>query len=126
MAHDGQWSFTLSAPNQEDYVAYTISVYGIDRAGNRATQPTQGTFIVDNVAPVLTVTQLINTAPLTYSLPVLNIAATDGGGLAQALVFVEAPNTTFLPIVAYNYVNRPYATFLPVVTRNYAAGPALQ
>ena len=176
LAHDGQWSYMLSISNQEDYVAHTISVYGIDRAGNRTAQPTHATFIVDNVAPVMTVTQLIATAPLTHSLPVLNIAATDGSGVAQVLVLVDAPNTTyatlatrdgagwhfdldpsligtyrlwisaydnagnvassgayqvnvtgplpyttFLPIVAYNYVNRPYVVLLPVITRNYAA-----
>lgn len=176
LSPDGQWSYSLSTSNQEDYVAHTISVYGIDRAGNRTTQAAPYTYIVDNVAPVMTVTQLINRTPLTYSVPVLNIAATDGGGVAQMLVFVEAPNTTyttlamrdgdgwhfdlepsligtyrlwisaydnagnvassgayqvnvtgplpyttFLPIVAYNYMNRPYVVLLPVITRNYAA-----
>ena len=95
LAHDGQWSHMLSTPSQEDYVAHTLSVYGIDRAGNRATEAAQLTYIVDNVAPVVTVTQLVNSAPLTYSLPVLNIAATDGNGVAQVLVFVDAPNTAY-------------------------------
>jgi len=95
LARDGQWSYAVTLNDQQDFVAHTVSVYGVDAAGNRATNATAQTFVADNVAPVLTVTKLIETAVLTHSVPVLNIAATDGGSVNQVYVIVEAPNETY-------------------------------
>jgi hypothetical protein len=95
LARDGQWSYALPLTQYQDSVSHTAAIYGVDAAGNRATVGVQRNFSVDNVAPTLTVTQLIATAPLTHSLAVLRAVATDGGGVSQMYVVVEAPNETY-------------------------------
>ncbi len=95
LALNGQWSYAVTLNDQQDFVAHAVSVYGVDAAGNRATNATAQTFVADNVAPVLTVTQLIETAVLTHSVAALNIAASDGGSISQVFVLVTAPDGTY-------------------------------
>jgi len=88
------WSYTLSGDNQVDAVEHTVSLYGVDLAGNR-TQPLVARYILDNVAPVLTVTAITNTAFYSRSLSVLRGTATDGGAVASVYVLVESGETTY-------------------------------
>jgi subtilisin-like proprotein convertase family protein len=108
----GDWSYTLSGPDRADAVERTVSFYGIDLAGNRAEALT-ASYILDNVAPVLTVTGIVNTALYTTSLNVLTGTVTDGGAVASVSVLVErSDGVTYRDVAvlegdAWRYTLRP-------------------
>ncbi len=85
----GDWSYTLSGADQVDSVEREVSFYGVDLAGNRSAALT-ARYILDNVAPVLRVTGIVDTAPYTTSLTVLTGTVTDGGTSANVTVLVES------------------------------------
>jgi subtilisin-like proprotein convertase family protein len=89
----GTWSGRLALP-ELDGVAQTLTVYGLDEAGNRSTQPFSTTFRVDNVAPVLAVTEAISQAQLTPDLAPLDVLAgtvADGGQVRRLFAAIITP-----------------------------------
>ncbi len=107
----GDWAYTLSGPDRVDAVEHTVSFYGVDLAGNRAAALTAN-YILDNVAPVITVTGIVNTALYTTSLTVLTGTVTDGGAVASVHVLVENDGVVYrepaeLAGDAWRYTLRP-------------------
>ncbi|HQI84959.1 MAG TPA: tandem-95 repeat protein [Anaerolineae bacterium] len=107
----GGWSYTLTGPARADAVERAVTFYGVDLAGNRAEALT-ARYILDNVAPVITVTGIINTALYTTSLTVLTGTVTDGGAVASVHVLVESDGMTYqepseLAGGAWRYTLRP-------------------
>jgi subtilisin-like proprotein convertase family protein len=87
----GDWAYTLSGSDRMDAVERTVWLYGVDLAGNRA-EPLVASYILDNVAPVISVTTAANTAPYGARVTVLSGTATDGGELHALTVAVETPS----------------------------------
>ncbi len=83
----------------EDGVPHDLALIGQDDAGNLSTTPLTRTFIVDTVAPVITVTVPISTvftvavngadAPITGTI-------TDGGGVVSMTAMLLAPDGQFV------------------------------
>ena len=81
-ARNGNWFQNLKLPEM-DGVEQTVSVYGLDEAGNRTTEPLQRTFVLDNVAPQIDVTHVISEVRMTPDLAPLGVltgTVSDGGG----------------------------------------------
>lgn len=88
---DRLWQHTLAIP-PGDNVAHQVAVRAIDFSGNRFT--VTDTFNMDNVAPVITVTQhsaVVDPAATTQP-TVLAGQLTDGSGIAQLLLEIELPS----------------------------------
>ncbi|MGC9396748.1 MAG: proprotein convertase P-domain-containing protein, partial [Anaerolineae bacterium] len=107
----GDWSYTLSGPDRVDAIERTVSLYGVDFAGNRSAALT-ASYILDNVAPVLAVTGIVNTALYTTSLTVLTGTVTDGGAVASVSVLVQNVETLYrepaeLDGTTWRYTLRP-------------------
>ncbi|MDY7076379.1 MAG: LamG-like jellyroll fold domain-containing protein [Chloroflexota bacterium] len=96
----GDWSYALQAVGELDYRDQTLSLYGIDGAGNRSTVGMSRTYKVDNVPPVVTVTTWIRyVATITPTL-VLGGEVSDGGGSSDVYVIIEAPDETLTSTLA--------------------------
>jgi hypothetical protein len=65
----------------------------VDVAGNRS-EALAASYILDNVAPRLTVTGIVDTAPYTPSLTVLTGTVTDGGAVSVS-VLVESDGVVY-------------------------------
>ncbi|MBN1875199.1 MAG: proprotein convertase P-domain-containing protein [Anaerolineae bacterium] len=108
----GAWAYTLSAGDERvDAIERTVSLYGVDLAGNRAEALT-ARYILDNVAPVITVTNIANMAVYSPSLTVLTGAVTDGGAVASMAVLVESDEATYRDVAVldgttWHYTLRP-------------------
>jgi hypothetical protein len=96
----GDWSYALQALGELDYYDQSLSLYGIDGAGNRSTTPLSRTYKVDNVPPVVTVTTWIRYTPTVTPTLVLDGAVYDGSGSSDVYVLVEAPDETFTSTLA--------------------------
>jgi hypothetical protein len=90
----GSWHTSLNFGALDD-VDQTVFVYGTDAAGNRSLVPQALTFRIDNVTPVLNITQftpqltiLPNLAPQT----VLTGNVSDGGKVVRVLAYVRDPD----------------------------------
>jgi subtilisin-like proprotein convertase family protein len=99
-ARAGTWSYAFRPEEALDYKPQTLSVVGVDLAGNRTPDPLSLDVIVDNVAPTLTATHIITRTPFTPSLQVLAGELADGSltAGAEALrlsVVVEGPGGTY-------------------------------
>jgi len=108
----GNWAYTLFADGKLDSVVRTVSFYGVDLAGNRTTEPLVTSYTLDNVAPVITVTDVVNTALYSASLTVLTGTVTDGGGVSAMLVSVEGDQAVYQDIAeqegnTWRYVMHP-------------------
>jgi len=90
----GSWAYTLSGDARVDAVERAVALYGVDLAGNRAAAVT-ARYVLDNVAPVITTTDIVNTALYTASLTVLSGTVTDGGAVASVSVLVESGETVY-------------------------------
>ncbi|HHS98157.1 MAG TPA: hypothetical protein ENK08_09760, partial [Chloroflexi bacterium] len=94
-ATSGRWSYQVVNDEPMDYVTETISLYGVDALGNRTADPTTMNVIIDNVAPVITVTQVVSTSAYTPTVRVLEGAASDGGPTVYLRVDVQTPTGEF-------------------------------
>jgi len=114
VARPGDWSYTLSGADRVDSVEREVSFYGVDLAGNRSAALT-ARYVLDNVAPVLKVTHIVDTAPYTTSLTVLAGTVTDGGASANVTVLVEnAEGMTYQDVAVlegdiWRYILHPMA-----------------
>lgn len=89
----GTWSHRLPLP-QLDGIPQTVEIYGLDNAGNRTIQPWTAAFVVDNVAPALTVTEVISQVHLAPDLTpsmVLGGMVTDGGLVRRIFARIQTP-----------------------------------
>ncbi len=91
---EGSWQTSLQLDEMDDEYK-TVFVYGIDSAGNRSPVPQALTFRIDNVTPVITVTQVIpqlvmqpDLAPQT----VLTGSVSDGGNVTRMHAYVRDPD----------------------------------
>lgn len=98
----GDWSFTVRNTGDLDYVQQTVSIYGVDLAGNRTAEPLVVNVTVDNVPPVLTVTQWVSAAVFKPSVRVLSGLAHDGGQVAQIAVLVQTPERVYQELATWN------------------------
>ncbi len=94
-ATSGRWSYQVTNDEPLDYVTETISLYGTDAVGNRTADPTTMNVIIDNVAPVITVTQVVSTSVYTATVRVLAGVVSDGGPVSHLRVDVQTPTGEF-------------------------------
>jgi len=85
------WSYLTPDSGPLDYVARTVSVFAGDIVGNYTLEPLQLQLIVDNVAPVITVTQAITEVWQGSTVTVLDGTVTDGGPLVNVTVHLQDP-----------------------------------
>jgi hypothetical protein len=85
------WRYTLPSVGASDYAIYTYTLYATDNLGNRTLAPQTVSYAVDNVAPVITATQLINAAVIAQVMHVLTGTARDGGTVQSVIVSVLDP-----------------------------------
>ena len=81
----------MSIPDKEDYVQHTFSVYGEDVVGNRTEPPLEVSVIVDNVAPVITVTEAVTQVWWGSTETILSGTVSDGGQVSTAFVYIQDP-----------------------------------
>ncbi|MCJ7551391.1 MAG: LamG domain-containing protein [Anaerolineae bacterium] len=93
-ARMGRWTYwSRVGAAAQDYVSHTLSIYGVDLVGNRTSQPLVLNFAVDNVAPIITVTNQPADAALSFGTPMLlDGTVSDGGGIKAAWLSVVAPD----------------------------------
>ncbi len=94
----GTWVYDVPLPPEQDGVTHTLHVYASDLAGNRSL--TTLDLVVDNVGPVLTVTEALE-ASLWGAVPqqVLAGTTTDGGGeVISVTASVQTPNGDFYTV----------------------------
>jgi hypothetical protein len=87
----GRWSYRTPGGATLDHVTQIVTVYGEDVFGNRTIDPLSLNVVVDNVAPVVTVTHALASAPLTATIRALEGLATDGGEVGSIFVTVQSP-----------------------------------
>jgi subtilisin-like proprotein convertase family protein len=92
--HSGAWWVGLPFPDGVDGITQTLSLYGLDLVGNRSDPPLVLTFRLDDVPPVITVTEAL--ASLSYAsshepTPVLTGTVYDGGGVRWMYATVQDP-----------------------------------
>ncbi len=91
----GTWSATLEVPISVDYASQKLTLYGIDAAGNRSSQPLETTYWFDSVAPQVAVTSALSTVHLgDYTrtpVPILSGTAGDGSGQVEIVVRLTSP-----------------------------------
>jgi len=92
----GRWSrqVDISSTDELDYVAKEIRVYGQDWVGIRTGEPLAMDLIIDNVAPVITVTREITEGVLGNAVVVLGGVVTDGGPTTNLSVHIYPPEGT--------------------------------
>jgi subtilase family serine protease/subtilisin-like proprotein convertase family protein len=93
-AKAGRWSHQVQTPVDAalDYVEQQVRIYGQDLAGNRSLDPLTINVIIDNVAPVITVTQALSTGVLGGSGTVLRGLVSEGGPVAYVTLHITPPN----------------------------------
>ncbi len=86
----GTWSTTLTIPQGVDYASQTLSIFGLDAAGNRSDEPLERAFWFDTEPPSVTVTTQVSTVALgaytTQPIPILAGTAEDGSGQVELAV----------------------------------------
>ncbi|MEJ5309992.1 MAG: LamG-like jellyroll fold domain-containing protein [Anaerolineae bacterium] len=101
-ARSADWTFTVRNDRPMDWVTQTVSLYGEDAVGNRMSNPLTFDVIVDNVAPVITTTQLARSLGLTLTVAALAGTVSDGGGVAGVFVTVWAPEGVYRDAAVLN------------------------
>ena len=91
-AKSGRWSAQVQRTSLLDYVPQTVAIFGQDVVGNRTENPLEFGVIVDNIAPVITLTQALSEGYLGQSGRVLAGSLTEGGPSASLWVHVRQPN----------------------------------
>ena len=90
----GAWQYTFPFTDSVDGTLQTLSLYGYDSVGNREAMPQVVTFLADNVAPMLIVTQTETTLGLFT--PVQPVAFTgsvsDGVSVQSVMVTSYSPS----------------------------------
>ncbi len=114
----GTWSTSLPIPQGVDYASQTLSLFGLDAAGNRSDEPLERAFWFDTVPPSVTVSTQVSTIPLgaytAQPTPILAGTAEDGsgqvelavrmsseaGGTQRIVIPVEAGAWSFMPEIS--------------------------
>jgi len=117
VSQTGAWAYTLSGGARVDAVERTVALYGVDLAGNRAAAVT-ARYILDNVAPVITVTDIASTALYSASLTVLTGTVTDGGAVAGVSVLVQSGETVYRELAVLEGTTWAY-TLRPMTPGSY-------
>ncbi|MCE7984102.1 MAG: hypothetical protein DYG89_23250 [Caldilinea sp. CFX5] len=86
----GHWS-TNEDVSANDGVLHTWQIFASDEHGQRTNAPVELSVMVDNVAPVLTVTQSMTEALVNSSQPVLRGSVSDGDTVENIWVLVTDP-----------------------------------
>jgi subtilisin-like proprotein convertase family protein len=89
-----RWRYSPPDMAGRDGEVITRTLSAIDSVGNRSSTPAQLSFTVDNVAPVLTVTQLVTQTPyMTNIVPVrvLQGSVSDGNGVNEVYITLQTP-----------------------------------
>ena len=88
------WSYRYDFTGDVDHAGpITLHFYGVDSVGNRSTTPLTTTFYVDNVAPVITVTQVITT--MVYTIDAAGLftgRVSDGSAVTALFADVQSPS----------------------------------
>jgi hypothetical protein len=89
----GTWSDTLSLL-ELDGVEQTVSVFALDDAGNRTTEPVTQTLVIDNVPPQIGITHVVSEvqmAPDLAPMGVLTGTVADGSRVRRLFAVVHTP-----------------------------------
>ncbi len=90
----GEWFYTATGLEDQDYVAQVLEAYARDQAGNRSDAASL-TVWVDNVAPVLTVSEVTEIGGIdagSTTVRALAGSASDGGSVNQLYAMVLTPS----------------------------------
>ena len=87
-----RWSILRQSNELDDHVAHTIAIYAVDTLGNRTLQPLSFSVYLDDVAPAITVTQVITQVLLGSKQTVLSGTVSDGGTVTGMWVRAVAPD----------------------------------
>jgi hypothetical protein len=90
-AQSGRWSYRTPDAGPLDYVQQTIVISATDAVGNRTTDPLNLVVTVDNVAPALTATQVIESLLFTPTVRALVGTVQDGSSTSEVHVRVQTP-----------------------------------
>ncbi len=88
------WEFSRALPVlvEFDSVTQYIEIFGTDLVGNMTYPPVAMSITIDNVSPVLTVTQLLTTTGVSYSQePIFNGLVSDGSADPYVSMMVQDP-----------------------------------
>ncbi|HRI56757.1 MAG TPA: Ig-like domain-containing protein, partial [Anaerolineae bacterium] len=92
------WQYDFSALLAGDGISQTVSLHGFDAVGNRSAAPLVRTFILDTVAPVITVQQPVALRGLAMldatpqATQVFSGTVSDGGGVARMTALIMPPD----------------------------------
>jgi hypothetical protein len=81
----GTWTARLPLPedvDRPDGDGVSLTLYGVDKAGNRSAQPVKVTYRVDLTPPVLTVSDTVAGVPPGWAEPVVEGAVEDGSSVS--------------------------------------------
>jgi len=87
----GRWTYNVPIPDGLDYVSRTIAIYAEDLVGNRTTDPVSLTVWADNVAPQISVTDVLSEVVAHSAETVLQGTCDDGNQVGSLLVTVKTP-----------------------------------
>jgi subtilisin-like proprotein convertase family protein len=91
-----QWSYQTPPAGALDYVSRTITIAGQDVVGNRDADPLSLLVWVDNVAPILTVTEALTEFFVSDGITtVLRGLVTDGGPAMEVSLLIQMPDGSF-------------------------------
>ena len=90
-AKSGRWAYDVPVPDGLDNVSQTVTIHAEDVVGNETAEPVSLMVWVDNVAPVITVTNALTEVLAYSSETVLQGTASDGGQVSSMLISVETP-----------------------------------
>ncbi len=95
----GTWRFDLLDQPDGDGVSQTVHFFATDRVGNRTETAVSYTYDVDTVAPVVVVSDVLQTvdlsdyaSPAVMAAPVLSGTISDGGGMGLINIRLESPS----------------------------------
>ena len=82
----------MAQADNVDYVQQTALIYAVDAVGNRTATPLTFNAWVDNVAPVLTVTDHVLTMALGQSTAIISGTVSDGSPTVNVVLQIQAPD----------------------------------
>lgn len=91
---DGRWTYQTPLSSDLDYVNQVWQIYAQDAVGNRTAAPLTFEAWVDNVAPILTVTDHLPSLALGQAATIIRGAVTDGSPTTHVVLQIQAPDGT--------------------------------
>jgi len=100
---EASWRYSPPELGDGDYVTHTFTLSATDSLGNYAATPHTLLYVVDSVAPVITVTQAITTSvEVSETVVALSGLVSDGGPVVDVFAMIQDPqDRVYTQTVAY-------------------------